>query len=82
MDGFFFDIAHPQECACFRCKADMLAQGLDPADVAQRKQSGMDVMYRFMDEMSAFVRSFDADATIFLQRRPCRPAPPPRQGHI
>ncbi|MBI1294549.1 beta-galactosidase [bacterium] len=65
VDGFFFDIVHPQECACFRCKANMLAQGLNPADAAQRKQFGMDVMYRFMDEMSAFVRSFDADATIF-----------------
>jgi hypothetical protein len=65
VDGFFFDIVHPQDCACFRCKADMLAQGLDPASAADRQTFGMGVMYKFMAEMSAFVRSVDADATIF-----------------
>lgn len=65
VDGFFFDIVHPQECACFRCKADMRAQNLDPSNAVHRKAFGMGVMVKFMEEMSAFVRSFDADATIF-----------------
>jgi hypothetical protein len=65
VDGFFFDIVHPQDCSCHHCKADMLAQGLDPANAAHRRTFGQQVMYDFVQQMSAHVRHYSDEATIF-----------------
>lgn len=65
VDGFFFDIVQPQECSCYNCKADMVAQGMDPTNANHRRAFGLQVMADFVREMSAHVRSYSADATIF-----------------
>ncbi len=67
VDGLFFDIIKPNECSCPRCRRAMVQQGLDPANAKQRLKYGFDVMYEWMREMSAYVRSLDKDkqASIF-----------------
>jgi len=64
-DGIFFDIVQPQDCSCIHCRAGMLAAGLDPADPAARCAFGLQVVNRFKAEMTAFVRQFNPDCTIF-----------------
>jgi len=65
VDGFFFDIVQPQNCACPRCRARMRAEGLDPADEDARRRFGAETINRFQELMSAFVCRLRADATIF-----------------
>ncbi len=65
LDGFFFDIVHPQECSCHRCKADMLAQGMDPVNATERTAFGLQVMYNFVQRMTRHMRRYSTDATIF-----------------
>ncbi|MEW6751184.1 MAG: hypothetical protein AB1505_09425 [Candidatus Latescibacterota bacterium] len=38
VDGFFFDIVQPNDCSCARCRAEMLARGLDPSDGPSRQR--------------------------------------------
>jgi hypothetical protein len=64
-DGIFFDIVRPQPCACKYCRADMTAEGLDPSDPAVRMRYGIESINRFKQKMTAFVRRFNADCTIF-----------------
>lgn len=64
-DGIFFDIVQPQDCSCIHCRAAMLAAGLDPADPVARRAFGLQVVNRFKAEMTAFVRQFNRDCTIF-----------------
>jgi len=65
VDGFFFDIVQPQDCSCRYCREGMLAQGLNPADAAARRRYGIDVLHTFKRELTAFVRKFNKDCTIF-----------------
>jgi hypothetical protein len=65
VDGFFFDIMQPRECSCPRCRANMEAMGLDPADPAARSRYAVETQNDFMWDLSAFVRTLSADATIF-----------------
>jgi hypothetical protein len=65
VDGFFFDIVQPQECSCPRCRANMEAVGLDPSDLAARRHYGIETINEFKRDMTAFVRQFSADCTIF-----------------
>jgi hypothetical protein len=64
-DGIFFDIVRPQPCACKYCRAGMEADGLDPSDINVRRRYGLASLNRFKQEMSRFVRQFNADCTIF-----------------
>ena len=64
-DGFFFDIVQPKACSCARCRRDMIAAGLDPSDPGDRMRFGRDVIAKFTAEMTAFVRQFSRDATVF-----------------
>jgi hypothetical protein len=64
-DGFFFDIVRPLPCACRHCRAGMEAMGLDPADLEARQQFGLETINRFKRDMTAFVRQFNSDCTIF-----------------
>jgi hypothetical protein len=65
VDGVFFDIVQARACSCFRCRRDMTAAGLDPSDAADRLRFGREVIGRFTADMTAFVRQFSADCTIF-----------------
>jgi hypothetical protein len=64
-DGIFFDIVGLVPCACGHCRAGMEAQGLDPAVEASRYAYGQAMLDDFMRDMTAFVRQFNADCTIF-----------------
>lgn len=65
VDGFFFDIVQPQEDSSFFSRQQMLAQGLDPSQAADRKQFGLAVINDFKREMTGFIRQRNADCTIF-----------------
>ncbi len=82
-DGIFFDIVGVLPCACRHCRAGMVAQGKNPASLADRQAYGQQMIDEFKRDMTAFVRQFNADCTIFYNAghigtrdRP-RPAPIP-----
>ncbi|MBS1251682.1 MAG: hypothetical protein MAG451_00715 [Anaerolineales bacterium] len=64
-DGIFFDIVQPQDCSCKYCRAEMEAAGLEPSDAEARRRFGLQTINNFKREMSAFVREFGADSSIF-----------------
>ncbi len=65
LDGIFFDITGIRPCWCSACLALMRAQGLDVnADLAVRKFAKM-TMDAFKLEMTALVRQYSPDCTIF-----------------
>lgn len=65
VDGFFFDIVNPMDCSCTYCRADMQAQGIDPADDAARMAFAQQMLHDWMAEMTVFVRSINQTCTIF-----------------
>ncbi len=65
VDGLFFDIVSPDDCSCKYCVAGMRKKGLDPSCENDRWVWGRHMINDWKREMSAFVRSFDKDATIF-----------------
>lgn len=65
VDGIFFDIVGALPCACRYCCAAMLAEGYDPAQLADRQRYGQQMIDAFKHDMTAFVRQFNADCTIF-----------------
>lgn len=71
VDGFFFDIVHPRNDASIWTIQAMEAAGLDPTDAEARRRYGFELVDTFRREMTAFVRQFNADCTIFYN-----------QGHI
>ena len=74
VDGFFFDIVQAKACSCARCRRDMIAEGLDPSDADTRVRFGRDVIRRFTADMTAFVRQFSGDCTIFYNAGHVGPA--------
>ena len=64
-DGIFFDIVQARSCSCTHCRGDMTAAGLDASDPAARAAFGQSVLERFTAEMTAFVRQFNNECTIF-----------------
>ena len=74
VDGFFFDIVTVQECSCRQCKAGMLAGGLDPAVAEGRRRYAEELMSQFKHDMTAFVRQFSSDCTIFYNAGHLGPA--------
>ncbi len=65
VDGFFFDIVGDQDCSCAACRREMLQRGFDPSNGDERRRFGRQVVNRFKQELSAHVRSYSAEATIF-----------------
>jgi hypothetical protein len=65
VDGIFFDIVDARDDSSKWTKEGMLAQGLNPADDAQRIAYGEKVVHDFRNEMTAFVRQFNRDCTVF-----------------
>ena len=64
-DGIFFDIVRPLPCACPSCRAKMVAKGLEPSDAAVRASFGLETINEFKRDMTAFVRRFNKDCTLF-----------------
>lgn len=64
-DGIFWDIVAPKDCSCTKCKADMIAQGIDPSITEKRVAFGKQVEATFMREMTAYIRTLHKDCTVF-----------------
>ncbi len=65
VDGFFFDIVQPVECACWNCRSDMKRRYMDPADPEARRIYAVQTLNAWKREMLALVRMRHKDATIF-----------------
>ncbi|PZE22329.1 alpha-amylase family protein [Paenibacillus xerothermodurans] len=68
VDGIFYDIVKMVECSCKQCRADMLAQGLDPSRSADRLRFATEMMDDFKRDMSAFIRQYNTECTIFYNK--------------
>ena len=79
-DGTWFDIVQPMDCSCRTCRAEMEERGLDPADQTQRLEFGREVLNRFKNEMSAFVRQHSSDCVIFYNAGHINPSVKPALG--
>jgi hypothetical protein len=64
-DGLFFDIVRPLACACRHCREKMEAEGMEPSDAQARRQFGLLTVNRFKQDMTRFVRQFNAECSIF-----------------
>lgn len=64
-DGIFWDIVSPMDCSCSKCKADMIAQGIDPSVKENRVAFGKQVEATFMREMTKYIRTLHKDCTVF-----------------
>lgn len=65
VDGLFFDIVQVIDDSSVWTKTAMLAAGLDPSDKAARLAFGKRVIDDFQTDMTAYVRQFSDDCTIF-----------------
>lgn len=65
VDGIFFDIVQPRPDCSKWTRRQMIEAAVDPADAAARAEFGVEVIARFKREMTAFVRQFSSDCTIF-----------------
>jgi hypothetical protein len=65
VDGFFFDIVTPVDDSSRWTRAEIEAKGLDPSNAAVRRQHGLEVVNKFMGEMTDFVRKFNTECSIF-----------------
>lgn len=65
VDGFFFDIVSPLDDSSRWTRREMAEAGLDPSNQAARIAYGRQVMDRFKHEMTALVRQYSQDCTIF-----------------
>ncbi len=65
VDGFWFDILLPPDCACRSCREGMRAQGMDPTDPVARRAYGLQVLNDFQRDLTAFVRQYNQECLIF-----------------
>ena len=65
VDGFFFDIVQPIPSADRYTQEKMRAAGLDPADATARGQFALDSLNAFKRDMTAFVRGFSSECSVF-----------------
>jgi hypothetical protein len=65
VDGLFLDITGTQDCSCKYCRADMEAEGLNPANQEQREEFGFRVFQDFYRDISTYIRKLDRNASIF-----------------
>ncbi|MGI5959792.1 MAG: beta-galactosidase trimerization domain-containing protein [Massiliimalia sp.] len=65
LDGIFFDIVGIRPCLCASCRAEMKQRGMDPGDDRQVREFAVMVMNRFKENMTALVRQYNKDCTIF-----------------
>ncbi|NQU45230.1 beta-galactosidase trimerization domain-containing protein [bacterium] len=64
-DGIFYDIVMTQDCSCWHCKQDMLAQGYDPYRKEDRIRFAKEMLDGFKKDMTEFVRGCGSDCAIF-----------------
>ncbi len=69
VDGVFFDIVMQWECYCEKCRRDMQAQGLNPADSADARRFAQQVCRRFMARVNEIVKHYRPNASIYHNSR-------------
>jgi hypothetical protein len=72
-DGVFFDIVVARDCSCRYCRKAMIAQGMEPSDPEQRRAYGVQLINEFVKDMTAFVRKYNKDCTIYYNNGSVRP---------
>jgi hypothetical protein len=65
LDGIFMDIVMQTECCCDNCKRLMKEDGLDPLLKKDRIYFAELTLNRFRSEISALIREYAPDATIY-----------------
>ena len=65
VDGIFLDIVNAVDCSCRYCVADMTKKGYNAENKKDRAAYARKLMAEFKQDMSAFIRSFKEDVTIF-----------------
>lgn len=65
LDGLFFDIVGVRPCLCASCRAEMKEKGIDAGDENAVRAFAVTVMNRFKENMTALVREYNKDCTIF-----------------
>lgn len=74
LDGLFFDIVGIRPCWCSACRAQMKERGIDVADAQAVRAFAADSMNRFKQKMTALVRGYHKDCTIFYNAGHVGPA--------
>ena len=65
LDGLFFDIVGIRPCLCAACRREMEAKGIDLNDERAVRAFAAFTMERFKQKMTAVVREYSQDCTIF-----------------
>ncbi|HHV95608.1 MAG TPA: beta-galactosidase [Clostridiaceae bacterium] len=65
VDGLFFDIIFQDPCCCNYCIEGMLKEGLDPENEKDRKRYANRIVNEFKKRMTATVRKYNKNCTIF-----------------
>jgi len=68
VDGLFFDIVIPRDCSCKKCMEDMKSANIDTAQKEERLKFAQMMLDGFKQDMTAFVRSFNKECSIFYNR--------------
>lgn len=74
VDGLFFDIVQPTPCACKYCREGMEELHMDPSNLEDREKYGQITINEFKHDMTAFVRQFNKECTIFYNKGHVGPA--------
>jgi hypothetical protein len=65
LDGIFFDIVGIRPCWCANCRTEMKKLGINAADEEAVRAFAKTVLTRFKQNMTAVVRNYSRDSTIF-----------------
>ncbi|UUZ86127.1 beta-galactosidase trimerization domain-containing protein [Paenibacillus sp. P26] len=68
VDGLFYDIVKTIECSCSYCRTGMEAKGLDPRRASDRLRYAAEMIDDFKREMTALIREYNPDCTIFYNK--------------
>jgi len=68
VDGIFYDIVKTVECSCKYCRAGMEEKGYEPSRASDRLGYATEMMDDFKREMSALIREYNQECTIFYNK--------------
>ncbi|MDR1640700.1 MAG: beta-galactosidase trimerization domain-containing protein [Clostridiales bacterium] len=65
LDGVFFDIVKTRPCYCKACTEKMIERGIDPSSELAVRSFAEESISSFKEKMTALVREYSTDCTIF-----------------
>lgn len=65
VDGLWLDIIEPRDCSCRYCWTEMEKRRFDPRIEQDRQMFANEMIREFMLDMTAFIRQFSNDCTIY-----------------